>query len=109
MSHLTSVEPRPSAIAATMVRWTSSVPIVASLRRELLKELLSSYRPELHYMRGPGPKYRAKVLNAKAKCLHYGDPLVKIQSDHNRPPPSRVTLYAAATIVLFVFALTYVH
>jgi hypothetical protein len=26
----------------------------------LVKDLLSSYRPELHYMRGPGPKWRAK-------------------------------------------------
>jgi hypothetical protein len=25
-----------------------------------LKELFSPYRPELHYMRGPGPKWHAK-------------------------------------------------
>jgi hypothetical protein len=25
--------------------------------RELLRELTDPYRPELHYMRGPGPKY----------------------------------------------------
>jgi hypothetical protein len=28
--------------------------------RRLKTELLGSYRPELHYMRGPGPKYREK-------------------------------------------------
>jgi hypothetical protein len=28
--------------------------------RRLLKDLSESYRPELHYMRGPGPKWRAK-------------------------------------------------
>jgi hypothetical protein len=28
--------------------------------RRLKNEMLSSYRPELHYMRGPGPKYREK-------------------------------------------------
>jgi hypothetical protein len=28
--------------------------------RVLLRELTDPYRPELHYMRGPGPKYRAK-------------------------------------------------
>jgi hypothetical protein len=26
----------------------------------LLGNIFSSYRPELHYMRGPGPKWRAK-------------------------------------------------
>jgi hypothetical protein len=25
----------------------------------LVKDLFSGYRPELHYMRGPGPKWRA--------------------------------------------------
>jgi hypothetical protein len=28
--------------------------------RKFLSELTDPYRPELHYMRGPGPKYRAK-------------------------------------------------
>ena len=26
----------------------------------LIKDVRDSYRPELHYMRGPGPKWRAK-------------------------------------------------
>jgi hypothetical protein len=30
--------------------------------RELLNSLFDPYRPELHYMRGPGPKWRAKHL-----------------------------------------------
>ena len=30
----------------------------------LLKSLLDPYRPELHYMRGPGPKWRAKHRRA---------------------------------------------
>jgi len=33
---------------------------VAGVWRKLMKELLDPYRPELHYMRGPGPKWRAK-------------------------------------------------
>jgi hypothetical protein len=33
---------------------------VANLVHGLLKDLLDPYRPELHYMRGPGPKWRAK-------------------------------------------------
>jgi hypothetical protein len=32
----------------------------ADLFRNLAKGLFDSYRPELHYMRGPGPKWHAK-------------------------------------------------
>ena len=28
--------------------------------RELTRDVLRPYRPELHYMRGPGPAWRAK-------------------------------------------------
>jgi hypothetical protein len=28
--------------------------------RQLTQHLFDTYRPELHYMRGPGPKWRAK-------------------------------------------------
>jgi len=30
------------------------------LFQSLAKALVDPYRPELHYMRGPGPKWRAK-------------------------------------------------
>ena len=33
---------------------------LADLWRALAKDLFDPYRPELHYMRGPGPKWRAK-------------------------------------------------
>jgi len=33
---------------------------IAELVRNLAKALFDSYRPELHYMRGPGPKWHAK-------------------------------------------------
>jgi hypothetical protein len=36
---------------------------VASLWRSLRKDLFDTYRPELHYMRGPGPRWRAKHQN----------------------------------------------
>jgi hypothetical protein len=36
---------------------------IASLWRSLRKDLFDTYRPELHYMRGPGPKWRAKHQN----------------------------------------------
>jgi len=39
----------------------------AHLVHELLKALLDPYRPELHYMRGPGPKCLAKQKVARAR------------------------------------------
>ena len=33
---------------------------IAALWRSLVKDLFGAYRPERHYMRGPGPKSRAK-------------------------------------------------
>jgi hypothetical protein len=34
----------------------------------LLKSLFDPYRPELHYMRGPGPKWHAKHRPAAAEA-----------------------------------------
>jgi hypothetical protein len=34
--------------------------IIAALWRSLAHDLFDGYRPELHYMRGPGPRWRAK-------------------------------------------------
>ncbi len=33
---------------------------LGALARDLLHGVLDPYRPELHYMRGPGPKWHAK-------------------------------------------------
>jgi hypothetical protein len=33
---------------------------VANLRRAVINALTDSYHPEVHYMRGPGPKWRQK-------------------------------------------------
>lgn len=33
---------------------------IADLLHNLAKALFDPYRPELHYMRGPGPKWHAK-------------------------------------------------
>jgi hypothetical protein len=34
--------------------------MIVQLGKELLRAFTDSYHPELHYMRGPGPKWRAK-------------------------------------------------
>jgi hypothetical protein len=46
---------------------------LADLFHTLVKALLDPYRPELHYMRGPGPKWHAKHRPALAE-LH-GQPV----------------------------------
>jgi hypothetical protein len=37
-----------------------SVSDVARVVRNLILDVRDSYRPEVHYMRGPGPKWHAK-------------------------------------------------
>jgi len=64
MSYLTSVAPRPRAAGFGREAWAASFPLVAELWRELLKAFVTSYRPELHYMRGPGPRWREKHATA---------------------------------------------
>lgn len=36
------------------------VDALAAAWHELLNSMFDTYRPERHYMRGPGPKWRAK-------------------------------------------------
>jgi hypothetical protein len=42
----------------------------------LRKDLFASYRPELHYMRGPGPKWQAKhaLLVQSGRCPRLNSP-----------------------------------
>jgi hypothetical protein len=40
----------------------------------LAKDLFDPYRPELHYMRGPGPRWRAKHAQPKAGAVELGMP-----------------------------------
>ena len=38
----------------------SLLNVMIETLRALRRDILDSYRPELHYMRGPGPKWREK-------------------------------------------------
>ena len=50
-----------SAIALLPRPFTAAIgSIFAGLWRELTRDVVRPYRPELHYMRGPGPAWRAK-------------------------------------------------
>jgi hypothetical protein len=48
----------PLALALLAVRALGGV--AGRWWRRILRDVLEPYRPELHYMRGPGPKWRQK-------------------------------------------------
>ena len=51
----------PDAIRLSgFARTAESVSDFAGVVRNLILDIRDSYRPEVHYMRGPGPKWRAK-------------------------------------------------
>lgn len=60
----------PRAIAPASARWSAmsgsagkaveTVTDFVGVVHNLLLDVRDCYRPELHYMRGPGPKWRAK-------------------------------------------------
>ena len=45
-------------ITSSLGTWVRS--LYAGVRREIAEALADNYRPEMHYMRGPGPKWRQK-------------------------------------------------
>jgi hypothetical protein len=49
-----------SRVAARAIVPAASESRLAGLCRKLIHNLFDPYRPELHYMRGRGPKWRAK-------------------------------------------------
>jgi hypothetical protein len=49
-----------TALSVFARRTAESASDFASVVRNLILDVRESYRPELHYMRGPGPKWRAK-------------------------------------------------
>ena len=44
----------------------------AAFWHSLAKDLFDPYRPELHYMRGPGPRWRAKHARPTAGAAQLG-------------------------------------
>ena len=61
---------RPCAIEPASARWSAmsgvarktaeTVSDLAGVVHNLVMDIRDSYRPELHYMRGPGPKWRVR-------------------------------------------------
>jgi hypothetical protein len=48
------------ALSAFVRKTAESASDFAGVIHNLILDVRDSYRPELHYMRGPGPKWRAK-------------------------------------------------
>jgi hypothetical protein len=48
--------PRAAALAGSI----DTFPAIVSVLRELARGFVDPYRPERHYMRGPGPKWRER-------------------------------------------------
>jgi hypothetical protein len=48
----------PGSRVAVLAIMPASDGTLAALWRKLVTDLFDPYRPELHYMRGPGPKWR---------------------------------------------------
>jgi hypothetical protein len=49
-----------TALSGFARKTAESASDFASVVRNLIMDVRDSYRPELHYMRGPGPKWRAR-------------------------------------------------
>jgi hypothetical protein len=56
----TPASARWPAISGLARKTAETVSDFASIVQNLVMDVRDSYRPELHYMRGPGPKWRAK-------------------------------------------------
>jgi hypothetical protein len=83
---------RPRAIAPASARWSATsgfarktaetVSDFASIAHNLVMDIRDSYRPELHYMRGPGPKWRAK----HQRCLRFDSEAVSPDGQRQLSP-----------------------
>jgi hypothetical protein len=58
-----AVPPIKPRMHGTATRRPQVTTAIMSLWRALRRDLFDRYRPELYYMRGPGPKWRAKHQN----------------------------------------------
>jgi hypothetical protein len=78
---------------------------LADLARNLVEGLFDSYRPELHYMRGPGPKWRAKHERTLRLGHDLAAPMPRPDHAYVRPLISNchsaiATLASVASLVL---------
>jgi len=70
MATITSDNPSPTA---SRDEYSSAFTHLKGFWREFFARAFHRYRPELHYMRGPGPAWRAKYGDGAAFRLKSGD------------------------------------
>ena len=85
-----------TAFSALARKATQSVSDLAGLFHNLVMDVRDSYRPERHYMRGPGPKWRAKHQPWQALALAKLDSEAKGQSRRQELSPVDVPNRVAA-------------
>jgi hypothetical protein len=56
-----------SSFALQRPLFLSGLRTAERMWRALTRELFDTYRPERHYMRGPGPKFRAKAIERERR------------------------------------------
>ena len=61
-------------MAQTRTKAPSFRRTAAALWQSIAKDLFDPYRPELHYMRGPGPRWRAKHAQRNVGAVELGMP-----------------------------------
>lgn len=71
-------EPAERAMANSRKQGPKFTATLAVLWRTFCRDAFDSYRPELHYMRGPGPKWREKHARAYAAGPYSAGELARI-------------------------------
>ena len=62
---------RASCLSAILASWTMGLweALVRAARAAIMIDEEKPYRPEAHYMRGPGPRWREKHAQARGSSL----------------------------------------
>jgi hypothetical protein len=74
-----------TALSGFARKTAESASDFASVVHNLIMDVRDSYRPELHYMRGPGPKWRAK----HQLWLRFDSEIAPMCGVATRPTPTR--------------------
>jgi hypothetical protein len=71
-----------TALSGFARKTAESTSDFAGVVHNLIKDVRDCYRPELHYMRGPGPKWRAK----HQPCFRFDSEAVRPAGQHELSP-----------------------
>ena len=89
MSAIATLVLRVSLGALTVGPRADICNVVAGHWRKLMKQVFDAYRPELHYMRGPGPKWHEKHAAAEERGHLAARPPRPSECAHRRRPSGK--------------------